>query len=100
MEEKKRVYIVNKSTHNFEAAKEYGEITYLSEGPMNRYECNNISRQFIHMMRDSTAEDYLVPCSLSIMNMIAAAILTQKHKRLNLLLFKDGRYIERNLVFD
>lgn len=94
-----KVYIVNKSSHNFSAAEQYGEKVFLSEGPMNRYSINNMHRQFTERLVDSTPNDYLVPCSLNVMNSIASAILAHKHGRLNLLLFKQGSYVERNIVF-
>lgn len=92
------VYIVNKSAHDFSAADHYGEVVFLSEGPMNRYSTNNMHREFFEIMKDSSEEDYIVPCSLNVMNSIACAIFAHLHGKLNLLLFKNGSYIERNLV--
>jgi len=100
MKTKHRVFIVNKSAHNFEAAEEYGKIIFLSEGPVNRYATNSMIRQFVDSMKDSCKTDYIVPCSLNVMNSIACAIFAYKHGRLNLLLFKNGSYIERNHVLD
>ena len=94
------VYIVNKSAHDFSAANKYGEIIFLSEGSMNRYSVNNMMRQFTDRMKDSHEDDYLVPCSLNVMNSVASSILSFKHGKLNLLLFKEGNYIERNIVFE
>lgn len=95
-----KVYIVNKSAHDFSAADKYGEVVFLSEGPMNRYSINNMMRQFTDRMKDSHEGDYLVPCSLNVMNSVASSILSFKHGKLNLLLFKEGNYIERNIVFE
>lgn len=91
-----KVYIVNKSSHDFSAAEQYGDIVFLSEGPMNRYSTNNMFREFIGKMRYSSKKDYIVPCSLNVMNSIACALFAHKHGTLNLLLFKNGIYIERN----
>ncbi len=93
-----KVYIVNKSAHDFSAADIFGEAVFLSEGPMNRYSVNNMVRQFTDRMSKSKKEDYIVPCSLNVMNSIASAIFAYKHGRLNLLLFKGGNYLERNVV--
>jgi hypothetical protein len=99
MEKKmKKVYVVNKSSHDFRAAERYGELVYLSEGPMNRYSTNNMVRIFKDRMRGSCECDYIVPCSLNVMNSIACALFAFKHGKLNLLLFKDGIYIERNHI--
>lgn len=94
----KRVFIVNKSTHDFSPAEQYGDLIFLSEGPMNRYATNNIFRSFKEVMNESSPSDYIVPCSLNVMNSIACAIFARKHGRLNLLLYKNGSYIERNHI--
>jgi hypothetical protein len=93
-----KVYIINKSSHNFSAAKKYGVAIYLSSGLMDRYATTNIHRQFTAIMKDSKPEDYIVLCSLNVMNAIACSIFVKKHGTLNLLLYKKGKYIERNLV--
>ncbi len=93
-----KVYIVNRSSHDFGPAESYGEIVFLSEGPMNRYATNQMVRMFDDAMKDSSPSDYIVPCSLNVMNSLACAIFASKHHRLNLLLYKDGTYIERNHV--
>jgi hypothetical protein len=95
----KKVFIVNKSSHDFSAAKHFGDIIFLSEGPMNRYATNSMHREFSEKMLDSHPDDYIVPCALNVMNSLACAIFVHKHGKLNLLLFKDGEYIERNHVF-
>ena len=68
-----KVYIVNKSNHDFSAAMDYGELVFLSEGPVNRYSTNNMLRTFTEKMKDSSGKDYIVPCSLNIMNSIACS---------------------------
>ena len=94
----KQVFVVNKSSHDFQPAEKYGKITFLSEGSMNRYATNSMIRQFSDALENSQPSDYIVPCSLNVMNSIACAIFACKHGRLNLLLFKDGIYIERNHI--
>ena len=96
--EESRVYIVNKSSHDFSSAERFGELIFLSEGPMNRYSTNNMHRLFKEVMRGSNSNDYIVPCALNVMNSIACAIFAYKHGKLNLLLFKNGDYIERNHI--
>ena len=96
----RRVFIVNKSSHDFGPAEQFGQITFLSSGPMNRYATNSMVRLFEEAMKESGEHDYIVPCSLNVMNSIACAIFARKHGRLNLLLYKDGNYIERNHILD
>ncbi len=93
-----KVFIVNKSSHDFSSAEQYGELIYLSEGSMSRYATSNMHRAFTEKMKGSKETDHIVPCSLNVMNSIASAVFAVMHGRLNLLLFKSGSYIERNLV--
>jgi uncharacterized membrane protein (UPF0182 family) len=98
----KRVYIVNKSVHDFSAAVEYGELIYLSEGSVNRFNTSQIYRKFYPLLKDSNETDYILITGLTIMNLVAAFIFAIKHKRLNLLLFKSFKgnkeYLERILI--
>jgi hypothetical protein len=98
MSNQRRVFVVNKSSHDFGPAEQYGQVQFLSSGSMNRYATNSMVRLFEDSMKESEAEDYIVPCSLNVMNAIACAIFAHKHGRLNLLLYKDGVYIERNHI--
>lgn len=98
MQRKTNVYIVNRSGHNFSAAEYFGTLVFLSEGPINRYAVNSMHRAFEDILKFSKPEDYIVPCSLNVMNSIACAIFAHLHGRLNLLLFKEGSYIERNIL--
>ena len=98
----RRVYIPNKSGHDFSPAEKFGRLCFLSKGKWReKFDVNKIYRQFVEAMSTSEAEDYLVMTGLPIMNIIAAAILARKHGRLNLLLFRgDGRYLERTVNID
>lgn len=93
-----KVFVVNKSAHDFSPAESYGDVIFMSKGPVNRYATNHMHRLFAEAMKDSSPDDYIVPCSLNVMNSIACAIFARKHGRLNLLLYKQGEYLERNLV--
>lgn len=95
-----KVFVVNNSAHDFSPATDYGELIFLSEGAMNRYATNNMHRLFSEELRDSHLEDYILLCGLSVMNAVACSIFAHKHGRLNLLLFKQGQYVERNIILE
>lgn len=101
MHESRKVYVVNKSSHDFSKAEKFGNLVYMTRGRMNRFATNDMIRQFEDAMYDSKAEDFLLPCSLNVANILAAAVFVAKHKRLNLLLHKPttGEYLERNHLF-
>lgn len=100
-----RVYVVNKGCHDHSDAKRFGELVYLSEGPINRYATSNMYREFYPLLKDSDKNDYILLTGLSVMNSIACAIFSSIHKRVNLLLYKvvrkegeRGYYVERAIV--
>jgi hypothetical protein len=95
-----KVFIVNKSCHDFTAAEQFGELKFLSVGSLKRYDCASMYRQFSEIMKSSKPDDYLLLSGLAIMNSVASAIFAHKHKRLNLLLWNSQKkeYIERVII--
>ena len=96
----RKVYIVNKSNHDFSEAEKFGKLIFCTEGRFNRFGTNDMCRKFDDAMRNSESGDYILLCSLNVMNAVACAIFAAKHKTLNLLLYKDGKYIERNHLLE
>lgn len=97
-----RVYIPNKSSHNYEMAKQYGELVYVTEGNVNRYATNKIYRQVAEAMQDSQPDDFIVVTGLPELQIILTSYFAKKHGRLNLLLFqsRNGQvyYVVRELL--
>lgn len=97
---KTKVYIVNKAGHDFSRAEEFGELIYLSEGPINRYSLTAMYRTFHEGLKDSRKDDYILPTGYSIMTMVAAVIFSNMHGKINILLYKDGNYMPRSLMLN
>jgi hypothetical protein len=98
---KRKVYIVSRSSHDYSDAERFGEIVFLSNGPMNRYSITHMGRVFYEKLKYSGPDDYIVPTGLSIMTSVATSLFTFLHGgRVNYLLFKGGKYEERNQDFN
>lgn len=95
-----KVFIINRAGHDYSPAYEYGEVIFCTEGTQNRFDTNNIFRTFSELFRGSDKDDMILLTSLSIMCSIACAIFARAHGRLNLLLYRDGRYIKRTILID
>ena len=100
-----KVYIVNRSIHDYSAAEKYGELVFLSEENMSKFSTSKAYRQFWEVLKNSNSTDYLLISGLPMLGIVASFILTKKHGRLNLLLFNpsDGgekNYIERIIMGD
>lgn len=93
-----KVLIPNKSAHDFSRAREYGELIFLTDGRINKYSVANMVREFEPIIEESSPDDYILPTSLGILSSILQAMFAVKHRRLNLLLFKNGEYVERRVL--
>jgi len=99
-----KVYVVNKSTHDFSAAEDFGDLVFLSKNNLQKFSTSQAYRIFWPVLSKSTPDDYLLVSGLSMHCLVAAFILTNKHKRLNLLLFTEKnnkkKYLERVIIGD
>lgn len=95
-----RVYITNRSAHDYSAASEYGELHYITERRVDRFNVNNMVRMAEEAFELSEEGDYILLTSLTILCSVCCAVFAAKYSRLNLLIFKDGKYIERKVIFE
>lgn len=92
------VYIINKGGHDYSDAQRFGTTQFLSEGPVSKYAINKIYRDFALKLRGSSPGDYLLLTGLTTMACIACTCFGFIHGKLNLLIYKNGKYVERKLV--
>ncbi len=97
------VLVINKSSHDYSKAEEFGKLVFMSEGSMSRFAVSSIYRLFEPFINQSKPEDYILLGGLSIMCSIACSMFAVKHGRLNLLIYKPtpkkpGVYLERIVV--
>lgn len=93
-----KVFIPNLSNHDFSDAERYGELIYVTKGKQGKYNINSMCRVWLSVLEESKAEDYIVLTSLSILCCIGCAVFAKKHSRLNLLLWRGGKYVARELI--
>jgi hypothetical protein len=95
-----KVYITNRSGHDFSSATTFGELVFLSEGKTDPYQMSKIYREFVDVLKDSHEDDYLMITGLPVMNSIAAAIMAYKHGRVNWLQYhaQSNTYKPRTIV--
>lgn len=95
---KQKIFILNKGAHDFSDAERYGEIVYCTEGMVGKYNTSHMTRVFQEMFKDSDQNDYILLTSLATLCSIACSVFAVQHGRLNLLIFKDDRYVVRRVV--
>ena len=95
-----KVFVLNKGTHDYSAAEQFGSIVYCTDGNISKYNTAQMVRECAEAMEDSTPDDYILLTSLSTLCSLACAWFAHRHGRVNLLIFKNNKYIERTVVFD
>jgi hypothetical protein len=93
------VFIPNKSGHNFSAASKYGLFNYVTTGLVNRFSVGHMARKWAFALKSSKPEDYIMLTSLTILTVVGAAIFGHLHGRINLLIFRNNKYIARTVIF-
>lgn len=94
-----KVYVPNKSYHDFSAAESYGRLVYLTEGIIRpNTSINQLYRMIAPRIAGSDPDDMLLISSLSILNAIAASLLAQRHGCINYLIYHRGSYNHSRIV--
>lgn len=102
-----KVYIANKSYHDYSYAKRFGELVYLTTRNINPIDTSSMVRLVDENLSNSLPDDKILITGLTIFNSIMTSYFARKHSRLNLLLFKrnkkkggKGEYVLREIMFD
>ena len=94
-----KVFIPNKSHHDYSDAKRFGELIYVTSGVQNKYNTTLLARLWEDVLKKSSAEDFILQTSLSVLNSIGVAMFACKYDgRVNILIWQKGKYIERTLI--
>jgi len=94
------VFILNRGGHDYSEAERFGELAYVTHGNLDRFGTNAMYRACVDAFQKASDKDYIVITSLTILCAVACAVFARKFGKLNLLLFKDGKYIERKMLLD
>lgn len=92
-----RVYVVNRSTHDYSAAERYGELVYVTKGFQKRFAVGQHTRRWQEALKDSQPDDFIILSSINIICSIGCSMFAAMHGRLNLLLWNDTGYIKREV---
>lgn len=94
------VFVPNKQPYDYDAAWDYGDLVFCSEGEVNRKDLRTMQADLEWALRDAQPDDYIMLSGLPSMCCVACSIFAAKFKRLNLLLFERGEYVARSLTLD
>ena len=97
---KRKVYVLSDGGHDYSAAEKFGQIVICSEGALHKDDISQMYRLLSDAMYDAREEDYILVSSLTSLCMVASAFMANNFGKVNLLIYRDGRYVERNLVLE
>lgn len=86
----KTVYVVNDGGHNYDAAKSYGGLVYMSHSTLDKMQVAKMARGFLDFLKDSNEDDYILVSGPTIANICAASVFISLHGRINLLLWRGS----------
>ena len=98
-ESQQKVFVVNKGGHDYSDAERFGALVFCTDGLVGKFNTSQMVREFNDVFTSSDENDYILLTSLTTLCSIACSVFAAKHKRLNLLIFKNDRYIVRRVVF-
>jgi len=100
-----KVFIPNKSYHDFSEATRFGDLVYLTSGKISILSIGRMYRTFMPIIQASTKEDYILVSGPSVMTSILCSMFSIKHGVLNLLIYQiggdnKGHYKQRRISFE
>jgi len=96
----RKVFILNDGGHNYSPAKEYGELVFLNIPYEVKWDISRIYATLKDGLRDADEDDLIVISNLTTFCCVATALMVEWYGRVNYLLYKKDKYIERNLVIN
>lgn len=103
--ERKKVFVINKSSHDYSGASSFGDLVFMTDGNLRRFSTSKMFRLFQQFIEKSSPYDYILLSGMTVMCVIACSMFAAKHKRLNLLIYKPdpcepSTYVERIVVME
>ncbi len=91
----RKVFVPNNWKHTATDAEKFGTIVYLTTGPVRRTNVRGLMGQIAEGLENSNPNDLIAIGALSVLSSLTAAAFARRHGRLNLLLWDNGRYVQR-----
>lgn len=95
-----KVFIANQGVHDYSDAERYGTLCFVTKGILSKFGVGIMTRAWAEVIKNSSPDDLIISGSLTTMSSIGCSLFARKHGHLNLLLFKNGRYIHRKVMLD
>ena len=92
------VWITNFAGHDYEPAKEYGELKHIIKGFISFQSLDRVKYQIVESLQDYKENDFLLLSGTNIINVIATAYVMNKFRKVFLLVFDKDDNTYRKAV--
>lgn len=96
----RQVFIVNNGGHDYSGAEMFGDLVFCTKSVIRKDDTAQMFRELSESLSWARRDDYLLVSSLTSLCMIAAGIMADKFGEIHLLLYKDGQYVARDILFE
>lgn len=96
----KKVYVLNDGGHNYTDAERFGKIVFCTRGVLPRWDISQMYRELETALMDANPDDLVLVSSLATLCSVASAILAARFGEVHFLIFKDGQYVQRDLMLE
>ena len=95
---KKKIFVVSNGGHDYSDAERFGDIVFCTQEVIRKDDIAQMYRELSDALFDAKPDDLLLVSSLTSLCAVASAILADRFGEVHFLLFKDGQYIQRDLI--
>lgn len=96
----RKVFVLSDGGHDYSGAEMFGDIVYCTNGPLKKWDVAQLYREMDEALVEAHEDDLIMIGSLTLLCSIATGVMTAAFGKVNYLLFKDGEYVEKTVVFD
>jgi hypothetical protein len=82
-----RVWVVNFAGHNHSKAETYGELRFITKGYVSLGSMDRVLFEVVESIAQTEPDDFMLPCGLLILNVIASAAWLHRHGVMRVLIW-------------
>ena len=92
-----KVYIPNQNLNDYSNAERWGDLVYVTQGHIRLTDIDDILGSVDELLDDSEPGDYIIMAGPYSITAILCTVFALKHNCLNILIYVNGKYVERKL---
>lgn len=96
----KKVFVLNDTGHDYRDAERFGKVVICTDTSVDRWDISKMYVRLRECLKDASSQDYIMISSLTSLCSVAAAIMAERFGEVHFLLYRDGKYIARDLILD